>query len=138
MILARIRTDARTVRENDLVHTVVTLLNADNAAAVVVVDQDGAPVGIISERDVVRGLRDHGFALAALPARELMTSALECCTADDSIDSVAHRMIGGGFRHMPVVRHGRLIAVLSVLDVLKVHVTEIEFENLRMRQAMVG
>lgn len=137
-ILDHSKDSVHTVAVTDPVATVVNTLTARNVAAVVVVEGDGTPVGIISERDIVRGLRAHGFGLAAMAARDLMTASLVWCTPDDSIGSVATRMIEGGFRHMPVLHHGRLIGLVAVLDVLKEHVSEMEYENLKIRQAMVG
>jgi CBS domain-containing protein len=99
-----------------------------------VVSRDGAEIaGILSERDVVRRLGEEGPRVLARPVRELMTSKVETCTDDHTAFDLLDRMTGGRFRHMPVVgADGRMTGILSIGDVVKARLEEIEAENAAM------
>ena len=88
--------------------------------AVVVCDAEGALVGILSERDVVRGLTQHGAGLLSLPVSALMTHEVEVVTAATSVDEAMEIMDAGYFRHLPVVdRARRLCGIVSIRDLVR-------------------
>ncbi len=90
--------------------------------------------GIISKRDIVRALaREVGDCLK-MPVRKLMTEQVMTCAPADTANSVLERMTEGRFRHMPVVEDDKMVGLLSIGDVVKARMTEIEQEN----AAMVG
>ena len=80
-----------------------------NVGALVVVDESGTLVGIVSERDVVRRLNERGAELLTAPVSEIMTTEVVTCGADEGVDSLAEIMTERRIRHMPVVEDGRLI-----------------------------
>ncbi len=102
------------------------LLCAHRIGAVVIRGAGGRLAGILSERDIVRALSEHGAAALALPVGQVMTRNVATCGEDDTIASIMERMTAGKFRHMPVVAKGKLIGLVSIGDVVKQRVEEIE------------
>lgn len=104
-----------------------------------VVSSDGEKVeGIISERDVVRVLAEHGGTCLTRPVSTVMTSSVEgCSTADRALD-ILHRMTRGRFRHMPVLTDGKLAALISIGDVVKYRISEIEMEKMALEDMIRG
>ncbi len=100
-----------------------------------VISADGRHVdGIISERDIVRGLAGHGADLYNLPVRQLMTSEVFTCSPDDSTTAVMAAMTERRFRHVPVVEDGVLCGMISIGDILKKRVDEVQSEATALRQ----
>jgi CBS domain-containing protein len=103
---------------------------AKNRIGAVIVTGDGATVdGILSERDIVRALGTSGPGCLSMKVRELMTSSVIGCKMDDTADSVMERMSDGRFRHMPVIDENRLVGVISIGDVVKARIEEIQHDN---------
>lgn len=103
--------------------------------AVVVVAVDGTVAGILSERDVVRRLAEAGPDIMSATVRDVMTRNVITCTADTSVDELMTKMTRGRFRHLPVVdASGRLTGIVSIGDVVKMHVEEIEHEATALRE----
>ena len=96
-----------------------------NIGAMVVVGQDG-PVGIVSERDVVRRLHDLGADLLTRPVGEIMTTHLLFCEPEDSVDSLSAAMTHHRVRHIPVLQDGRLAGIVSIGDLVKSRMQELE------------
>jgi CBS domain-containing protein len=118
-----------TVMPADLVWTAAELL-ARHRIGAVIVSRDGAIVdGILSERDIVRALGTTGTSCMDQQVQELMTGEVIACHPNDTADFVMARMTEGRFRHMPVVEDGRMIGVISIGDVVKARIAEIEQEN---------
>jgi CBS domain-containing protein len=90
-------------------------------------------VGIISERDIVRGLAKHGAAVAALSVSDLMTPEVLTCSPNDTIAEIMAVMTAQRFRHLPVVEDGRLAGIVSIGDVVKYRLdeTKLEVDSLR-------
>ncbi|MBY8977808.1 CBS domain-containing protein [Rhodobacteraceae bacterium NNCM2] len=104
-----------------------------------VVSEDGRNVaGIISERDIVRVLGRDGISVMKDPVSKLMTAKVEGCKPDDSAMSVLERMTEGRFRHMPVIDQGEMIGFLSIGDVVKARIAEIESDNAAMVEMLHG
>jgi CBS domain-containing protein len=101
--------------------------------ALVVVDGQGEIAGIISERDVVRALAEVGAACLARPVTEAMTHQVVTCQECDTLDELMAMMTARRFRHIPVVAEGDLVGIVSIGDVVKHHVAEIEMEATAMR-----
>ncbi|GMG83328.1 CBS domain-containing protein [Paralimibaculum aggregatum] len=104
-----------------------------------VVSNDGATVsGIISERDIVRALGRDGPQCLDVPVSVHMTAKVETCAPNDSVLSVMESMTNGRFRHMPVVQEGRMIGILSIGDVVKARIKQMEEENIQMVNMLHG
>jgi len=111
----------------------VKLLSAHRIGAVVIRGAGGRLSGILSERDIMRAISEHSAAALTLPVSQVMTRNVATCGEDDSIASIMERMTAGKFRHMPVVAKGELIGLVSIGDVVKQRVGEIEQESEAMR-----
>lgn len=105
------------------------LLSANRIGAVLIRGAGGHIAGILSERDIVRALSQHGSAALALPVGQVMTREVMTCTEDETIGDVMERMTSGKFRHLPVVSKGKLVGLISIGDVVKQRVDEIEHES---------
>ena len=113
--------------------TAAKLLSARRIGAVVIRGAGGRLAGILSERDIVRALSEHGVDALALPVGQVMTRDVATCGEDDSVASIMERMTAGKFRHMPVIARGQLAGLISIGDVVKQRVEEIESESEAMR-----
>ena len=126
-ILATISLRLITIHTDQLVQEAVDLLAEHNVGALVVVDERGQPLGIISERDIVReASRSKDFL--AQPVGRLMTSDLVTVSPEDDVEPVIQTMIARHIRHLPVIDQQRLIGVVSMRDVLKAHLGKIQGE----------
>ena len=116
------------VGPDDSIERVVATLARERIGAVLVRDSAGHVLGVLSERDVVRGLGQHGAALLQMSANSLMTRSVVYCTPEDTIDEVMQRMTQRRFRHLPVLDDGRLMGMISIGDVVKIRIAETELE----------
>ena len=104
-----------------------------------VVSEDGSQVaGIISERDIVRGLVDHGHELLDVRVSDLMTRTVKTCTMDANIKDIMAVMTRSRFRHLPVVEESRLVGIISIGDVVKNRLEEVELEADVLRDAYIA
>ena len=113
-------------------------LSTRRIGSMLVLDGDGAVAGIVSERDLVRALASHGPKAMELEARQVMTRDVVTCDPDDSIDEVMQTMTSGRFRHLPVVRHGELLGLVSIGDVVKARLEETKHETEALKAYIVA
>ncbi len=111
----------------------VELLVHHKIGALVVVDKSVHVVGIVSERDVVRCVARGSADALAQSVEFLMTRPVMTCTEDETINEVMTRMTRGRFRHLPVVANGRLTGIVSIGDVVKARIEQVEREADEMR-----
>jgi CBS domain-containing protein len=120
--------DVITIRPDATVRELIGLLAEHNVGALVV-SEDGTGVhGIVSERDVVRRLKDDASVLDAAVSA-IMTSEVRTCTGQESVNDLMEIMTSGRFRHIPVVEGGKLTGIVSIGDVVKHRMSELEFER---------
>jgi CBS domain-containing protein len=123
-----------TIAPEASVGTAVELLRRKSIGALVV-SSDGAQVaGILSERDVVHALAERGAQLLELPVSALMTRHVFTCKPGDGIAELMAEMTERRIRHLPVVENGRLAGIVSIGDVVKSRVDEVEAEASSLRQ----
>jgi CBS domain-containing protein len=101
--------------------------------ALVITGADRRIVGILSERDIVQQLAVRGAAALEMPLSEVMTRKVMTCSPTDTVSSVMERMTQGKFRHLPVVEQGRLVGIVSIGDVVKHRVEQMEREQSALR-----
>ena len=101
------------------VRDIVGKLAARKIGAIVVAGPNGEPAGIISERDIVRGLATEGPEILDRPASEIMTANVETCGPSDDITELMMKMVFGRFRHLPVLEGARMVGIVSVGDIVK-------------------
>ena len=114
-----------TITPETSVSGLLTELSVHNIGAMVVVSPDGV-VGIVSERDIVRALQQRGADLLRLPVSEIMTTFVATCTPTDTVDSLSVLMTTKRVRHIPVMEDGRLTGIVSIGDVVKTRMEELE------------
>ncbi|MGU3499722.1 CBS domain-containing protein [Mycobacterium sp. C31M] len=114
-----------TISPETSVADLLTGLVNRNIGAMVVVGHEG-PVGIVSERDVVHRLHDLGADLLTRPVSEIMTTHLLFCSPEDSVDSLSAAMTHHRVRHIPVLQDGKLAGIVSIGDVVKTRMQELE------------
>ncbi|QQQ77931.1 CBS domain-containing protein [Saccharothrix sp. 6-C] len=117
-----------TVESRASVADLVAALAEHNVGAMVVLGPEGI-AGIVSERDVVRKLHDRGGELLAAPVAEIMTSEVLTCTPRDSVDSLTVLMTERRIRHVPVVDGGELVGIVSIGDVVKSRISQLQEDH---------
>ncbi|MCW9041794.1 MAG: CBS domain-containing protein [Pseudopelagicola sp.] len=130
--------DVVSVRPTDTIATVVEVLRDKRIGAVLVTDQDGALVGILSERDIVRRMADTPGQTLPQSVGDLMTGTVQTCGPDEVLTDVLKRMSEGRFRHLPVVDEAGLCGMITIGDVVNYRLKELEYEALQMKQMIVG
>ena len=90
--------------------------------------------GLLSERDIVQTLADKGAAALSLTVGEVMTRRVVTCVAADTVGEIMERMTNGKFRHVPVVEDDRLVGIVSIGDIVKYRLEEMEAESSAMRE----
>jgi CBS domain-containing protein len=114
-------------------HQASLLLSEFRIGAVVVTDPDGAVAGILSERDIVRAVAKTGGEALQDTVGDHMTKRVITCVEASGINEVMEIMTAGKFRHVPVVREGRLDGMISIGDVVKHRLAELEYESRTLR-----
>jgi CBS domain-containing protein len=122
-----------TARPDSSLHDITQRLAAKKIGAIVIVGDNGRIVGIISERDVIRVIAEHGVAGLNMPVAEVMTRGVITCEKSQRVDELMELMTKGRFRHLPVMEEGSLVGIISIGDVVKHHVAEVEMEVSAMR-----
>ncbi len=116
------------VRPTESIETLSHRLRLARIGAMVVVGEGGALDGIISERDIIHGIAEHGPKCLELTVADLMTQRVITCTPDDNVTRISRLMTENCIRHLPVVEGGNLVGVVSVGDVVKNRLEEMSLE----------
>jgi len=128
-----------TTRRESSIQTLMRRMTLERIGAVIVTGLgDERIVGIISERDIVRGLTEYGAAVRNMRVSDLMTHTVKTCTPEDSMKHVMTVMTRGQFRHLPVVDEHGLCAIVSIGDVVKFRLEEMELEVNVLRDACMA
>ena len=127
-----------TARPDETVATAINLLKQKKIGALVISDDGNRIQGILSERDVVRALVDHGGDLLKMPVSALMTRTVKTCSLDANIHEVMSEMSNSRIRHLPVLDDGKLCGVISIGDVVKNRLDELEAETTILREYIAG
>lgn len=122
-----------TAKPDNTLLEIASKLSAKRIGAIVVVGDNGHVDGIVSERDVIRAIAEGGAAALQRPVHEVMTANVVSCSEDSALDELMELMTQGRFRHLPVMEDGSLVGIISIGDVVKNHVAEVEMEASSMR-----
>lgn len=109
-------------------------LTAKRIGAIVIVGSRGEVEGIVSERDIIKALAQVGPEVLVRPVSERMTREVVTCQETDTLEELMALMTAQRFRHLPVVTDGALVGIVSIGDVVKHHVAEVEMEATAMRE----
>ena len=127
-------TAVSTVRPDATVRQLLAALAEHNIGALVVSEDGESIVGIVSERDVVRQMHDRGASLLEAAVSSIMTADVRTCTPDEDVDILRATMTDHRIRHVPVVGEGKLVGLVSIGDVVKSTISELETQ----REHLVG
>jgi len=127
-----------TIRPDATIGDLVRGLRADRIGAMIVSEDGRSILGIISERDVVRGLAERGSRILEAPVADLMTRDVVSCTPRDTVKQVMAEMTRRRVRHLPVVADGVLCGIVSIGDVVKNRLEEMETETNVLREAYIA
>lgn len=133
-ILSRKGREVVTIAPTASLFEAAKLLADRRIGAIVVTGADHRVAGILSERDIVRTIGQRGASALDENVAAVMTRKVTTCNEADTVVAIMERMTAGKFRHMPVVEQGRLIGVISIGDVVKHRVEEIEGETNALRE----
>ncbi len=125
------------VQAGDTVATAAALLSSNNIGALPVRDSEGKLIGILSERDIVRGFGREGERVKSRRTRDLMTKDVATCTRETSIDEVLGIMSRRHIRHLPVLENARVIGMVSLRDVMEAMLQKTELERNVLRDLAI-
>ena len=128
-ILSAKGSDVVSIEPTATLGTAVNTLAQHRIGALLVLGPDRRLIGILSERDIVRVLAEHGAGVLAQPLSQVMTRKVVTCSQSDSVGVLMERMTVGKFRHLPVVEQEQVIGIISIGDVVKHRLQEIEQES---------
>jgi CBS domain-containing protein len=130
--------DVATIEPDTTVENAVRLL-ASRRIGALIVSEDGRRVdGIVSERDIVQGLVEHGPGLLEQRVEDVMTRRVHTCSPEDTVEELMGRMTESRIRHLPVVEAGALCGIVSIGDVVKNRLEEVEYEASSLRSYVAG
>lgn len=127
-----------TARADERVLSVLSTLLDRNIGAIVVVSADRRPLGVVSEREILVGLDEHGEDVLKLPSEGVMRRAVRTCRSGDSLHEIMKIMTDYRLRHLPVVDDGKLVGIVSLGDVVKYRLQEMEEEKSILRDSLVA
>ncbi len=132
-ILATKGHDVATIAPTATVDAAAKVMAERKIGALVITGAGGRITGIVSERDIVRALARHGAGALRLPLNDVMTRKVVSCGPSDSIANLMELMTTGKFRHLPVVDEAGLTGIVSIGDVVKSRLAELEHEQTILR-----
>ncbi len=136
-ILAGKGREVLTIEPSAKLADAVRLLGEKRIGAAVILGADRRIAGIISERDIVRVLAERGAPVLDEPVSQTMTRKVETCSEGETVSNIMERMTVGKFRHMPVVDQGRVVGIVSIGDIVKHRLHEMERESAAMRDYII-
>jgi CBS domain-containing protein len=128
-ILNQKGSDVTTIEPGATLSSAVLTLAKRRIGALVVTGADHRVVGILSERDIVRALAENGSQALERQVSEFMTRKVVTCTERDTVAELMERMTAGKFRHVPVIDQTRLAGIVSIGDVVKMRVEELNHDT---------
>ena len=137
-VLRRKGAEVVTIAPQASVRELLGVLAAHNIGAMVVSSDGVALDGIVSERDIVRRLHATGAGLLDEPVSAIMTAVVHTCSPDDRVESLRPTMTEYRIRHLPVLREGRMVGIVSIGDVIKSAISELQNERAQLEQYLHG
>ncbi len=125
--------EVATIEPTATLEAAINTLNQRRVGALVVLGPDRRVTGIISERDIVRALAQHGAGVLKQPVGQVMTRKVATCSQSETVAGLMEAMTNGRFRHVPVVEQDRLVGIISIGDVVKHRLKEMEQESAALR-----
>ena len=133
-ILGQKSGDVVTIQPTATLAEAAGLLAERRIGAILVLGIEGRLAGILSERDIVRALAERGGAVLGERVDQVMTRKVFTCSESDTVAQIMEQMTAGKFRHVPVTEEGRVVGIISIGDVVKHRLHEIESESQALRE----
>ncbi len=130
--------DVVSTRAEETIVATARLLRQRKIGAVLVTDAGGGVVGIISERDIVRAIAEHGDKALAMTVDDLMSKNVLSCTSNETLTHVMEVMTTQRIRHLPIIEDSQLKGIVTIGDVVKYRLEEAEMEVEAMRGYVTG
>jgi CBS domain-containing protein len=125
--------EVETIAADATLISAAEVLGRRRIGAVVVCDSERRVQGIISERDIIRVLAKSGAQVLSSPVSSVMTRNVISCSESDTLAQLMSAMTSGRFRHLPVTKDSKLVGIVSIGDVVKYHISEVEMEATAMK-----
>ena len=132
-ILSHKGSDVFSIEPTATLETAVETLSKHRIGALLVLGPDRRLIGVVSERDIVRALADHGAAVLNQPLSQVMTRKVVTCSQTETVGGIMERMTTGRFRHVPVIEQDQVVGIISIGDVVKYRLHEMERESAALR-----
>jgi CBS domain-containing protein len=132
IILAGKAREVFTIEPNASLAAAVRLLAEKRVGVALILGVDRRIAGILSERDIIRALAERGAGVLDEPVSQFMTRKVSTCNESETVSNVMERMTSGKFRHVPVVDQGRLVGIVSIGDVVKHRLHQMERDSAAM------
>jgi len=126
------------IRPSSKIADAANTMTSNRIGALLVEDDAGAIVGILSERDIVRGMGPHGADLHDVEVSELMTKDLIHCSSQDTVNEAMAKMTDRRIRHLPVCDDDELVGFISIGDLVKCRILEVQGEAEALRQYIMS
>ena len=126
------------ISSNVIVSDVIDKLEIDKAGALVVTDDNETILGIITERDIARGLKKFGRNVVDKPVAELMTRVVRTCELDQPVEAVLRLMDEHQIQYVPITKNGQLYGIINMLDLVKFRLAEIDSEARALKAYIAG
>lgn len=137
-ILRRKGTDVTTIRHDASLLDAARTLTENNIGVLMVVDGSDAPLGILSERDIVHQLAEHSGEFDTMRVQDAMTRELIICVPNDDVDYAMQVMTQQRIRHLPIMEGEQLAGLVSIGDLVKSHINQAETEIRYLHSYIMG
>jgi CBS domain-containing protein len=127
-----------TISSTVTISDVIDKLETDKAGALVVTDDNETILGIITERDIARGLKKFGRNVVDKPMAELMTRVVRTCELDQPVEAVLRLMDEHQIQYVPITKNGQLYGIVNMLDLVKFRLAEIDSEARALKAYIAG
>ncbi len=127
-----------TVKPGSSVADAASVLSNNRIGSVVISATGKTADGILSERDIVRELGKRGAGCMSDKVDDMMTKTLVTCSCNDTADDILARMTNGRFRHMPVIKDGEMVGLITIGDVVKARLSELSMEKEALEGMIMG
>jgi CBS domain-containing protein len=138
IILAAKGREVVSIEPSATLASAVALLAEKGIGALLITGAGGRIAGILSERDIVRALAERGVGVLDEPVSQTMTRKVSTCSEGETISSIMERMTAGKFRHLPVVEEGQITGIISIGDVVKHRLYEMERDSMAMHDYILS
>ena len=138
ILASKVKSGVFTIKPTAKVAEATMMLSEQRVGALIVSEIGDLPDGVLSERDIVREIGQNGANILDDTVSSIMSAKVISCSPDNTTDEVLRLMTSGRFRHMPVVENDRMIGLISIGDVVKARLDELNLERDALENMITG